>query len=92
MSQAINVNAFKYLKNLRTLNMPKIDRTVMEKLCQKLESLDILHLTAESYDLSCFLLTSGSPFNESTVRVGQTTLSFLDNESDGRWFTSNHSV
>lgn len=77
------MNAFKYLVNLRTLHIPKIDRVVAEKLCTQLESLDIMRLTSETYDLSCFLLTSGSTFDESTVRIGQTTLSILQNETDG---------
>lgn len=72
--------------NLRTLHIPKIDRTVAEKLCQQLESLDMMRLTSETYDLSCFLLTSGSTFDESTVRIGQTTLSLVENESDGGCF------
>lgn len=82
----MNVNAFKYLVNLRTLYIPTIDRTIAEKLCQQLESLDIVRLTLEPHDLSCFLLTSGSTFDESTVRIGQATVSILDNESDGRHF------
>lgn len=82
----MNVNAFKYLVNLRTLYIPKIDPTIAEKICQQVESLDILRLTSEVYDLSCFLLSSGSTFDESTIRIGQTTLSFLENESDGRHF------
>lgn len=69
--------------NLRTLHIAKVDRSVAEKLCLQLESLDIMRLTSETYDLSCFLLTSGSTFDESTVRIGQTTPSLVDNESDG---------
>lgn len=78
--------AFKYLVNLRTLYIPKIDRKVAEKLCQQLESLDIMRITSETYDLSCFLLMSGSSFSESLVQIAQTTLIAMDNESDGRDF------
>lgn len=86
----MNVNAFKYLVNLRTFQLPKIDREIAEKLCQHLESLDIMQLTSEAIDLSCFQLAAGSTFDESAIRIGQTTLSSEDHESDGeqRFFTS----
>lgn len=80
----MNVNAFKYLVNLRTFYVPKIDREIALKLCQNLESLDIMQLTSESINLSCFQLTAGSTFDESSIRRGQTTLSSEDNESDGK--------
>lgn len=82
--QSMNVNALKYLVNLRTFNIPKIDRKIAGKICEQLESLDIMHLTSETFDLSCFELSSGSTFDDSTIRIGQTTLSFLENDSDGK--------
>lgn len=80
----MNLNAFKYLVNLRTFYIPKIDHKIVGKLCQQLESLDIMRLTSEKIDLSCFELASGSTFDDSTIRIGQTTLSPQENDSDGR--------
>lgn len=81
--QAESVKAFKYLVNLRTLNIPRVSRDVVLDLCKSLESIDIVHLTKETFDISCFLLSSGSTYEESTVQVGQTTLSTADIESNG---------
>lgn len=81
--QMLNVKAFKYLVSLVTLNIPTVSRDIITDLCKTLESIDIVHLTNETYDLSCFLLSSGSTFDESTIRTGQTTLSTADNESSG---------
>lgn len=81
----MNVNAFKYLVNLRTLNMPTLSRDIVSKLCGELETIDIIHLTQETYDVSCFLLTSGSTFDESTIIYGQSTLSSADIESNGKY-------
>lgn len=69
--------------NLRTLNIPTVSRDVIIDLCQSLESIDIVHLTQENYDISCFLLTSGSSYDESTIKIGQTTLSTADIENNG---------
>lgn len=79
----LNVKAFKYLVNLGTLNIPTVSRDVVTDLCKTLEIIDIVHLTNETYDLSCFILTSGSSFDESTIRTGQTTLLTTDNEGSG---------
>lgn len=76
----LNFKAFKYLRNLRHLNIPTISRTVVKDLCSLLDTIDILHLTNETYDFSCFLYTSGSEFEDSTIRVGQPTLSNSDDE------------
>lgn len=90
--QTMNVNAFKYLVNLRVFNIPKIDRKIAGKLCEQLQSLDILRLTSETFDVSCFELMSGSTFDESTIRIGQTTLSFQEFDSDGKEKLSQHCI
>lgn len=83
--QALNVKAFKYLENLRTLNMPTVSRDIVSDLCAAIDSIDIIHLTQEKYDISCFILTSGSTFDESTIIYGQSTLSSADIESNGKY-------
>lgn len=62
------MNAFKYLTNLRVLNIPTVEPKFAENLCKSLDVIDIIHLTSENYDLSCFLLTSGTSYDESTIR------------------------
>lgn len=76
------MKAFKYLVNLRKLNIPTVSQDIVKELCKSLESIDILHLTNETYDLSCFLLSSGGKFEDSTIRIGQTTLSTADDGKD----------
>lgn len=83
VKQAQSVKAFKYLENLRTLNIPTVSRDVVFDLCKSLEIIDIIHLTKETFDISCFVLTSGSTYEESTIPIGQTTLSTADIESNG---------
>lgn len=58
-------------------------------LCKSLESIDIVHITSIKYDLSCFILTSGSTYEESIIRIGQTTLSTADVESNGMILNKN---
>lgn len=65
------------------MHIPKVGKETALKLCEKLEILDMIQLTSEAYDLSCFMLSSGSSFEESTVRIGQTTLSTADVDSNG---------
>lgn len=77
------MSAFKYLINLRTLSIPTVAQSVAHNLCKSLEIIDIIHLTLENHDLSCFLLTSGSTYDESTIRndlykVPNDPLSFND--------------
>lgn len=81
-SQELNIKAFKYLGNLRHLNIPTVSRTVLKDLCNIIDSIDILHFTNETYDFSCFLYTSGSEYEESMVRVGQATLSNADDSGN----------
>lgn len=38
-------------------------------LCKSIENIDIIHLTSEKHDISCFLLTSGSTYEESVIRT-----------------------
>ena len=78
----MNNKAFKYLVNLRTLNLPTLSRDIVPNLCKELTSLDIIHLTQETYDISCFILTSGSTFDESIVVYGQPTLSTDDSNGN----------
>lgn len=87
-SQDFNVNAFKNLVNLRTLHIPKVSKETAPKLCESLDIMDMVQLTAETYDLSCFMLSSGSSFDESTVRIGQTTL-LADIDSNGKHIDAN---
>lgn len=77
------MNAFKYFVHLRTLHIPKISKETAPKLCEMLYFMDMIQLTSEKYDLSCFILSSGSSFDESTVRIGQTTL-LADIDSNGK--------
>lgn len=62
------MSAFKYLFNLRILNIPTVAPKFAENLCKSLDIIDIIHLTLENHDLSCFLLTTGSTYDESTIR------------------------
>ncbi|XP_055316958.1 trophoblast glycoprotein [Sitodiplosis mosellana] len=82
LDSALNVKAFKYLVNLRVMNLPTLSRDVVPNLCKELGSIDIIHLTQETYDISCFLLTSGSTFDESIIVYGQPTLSSFDIDSN----------
>lgn len=77
--QNINVNAFKYLINLRTLQLPIVAKENILDLCKALKSTDVINM--EGYDLSCFFLTSGLSFDESTIKIGQSTL--IPADTDG---------
>ncbi|XP_031640036.1 peroxidasin homolog [Contarinia nasturtii] len=76
----LNVKAFKYLVNLRVLNFATLPRDVFPELCKQLDSIDIVHLTSEPYDVSCLLLLTGSEFDESIIKYGQSTLSSTDTD------------
>lgn len=69
--------------------MPTLSRDIVLDLCKELETIDIIHLTNETYDISCFLLTSGSTFDESTMHYGQSTLSSIDIENNGKYIGTN---
>lgn len=70
--QSSNVIAFKSLKHLRTLKMPTLDTSIFKGLCETMDVIDIINM--EKDDLSCYLLTNGLPYDESTFKTGETTI------------------
>lgn len=66
--------------------MPNANAMAVNDLCKTLETIDIINM--ENFDLSCFLLVSGSTFDESTIKIGQTTL-LPDNDNNGKLHFTN---
>lgn len=69
LTQTKCIGAFKYLINLRTLSIPTVARDKALDLCANLEAIDIIHLSLETHEISCFLLTSGSTYEESMIQT-----------------------
>lgn len=74
-------NVFKSLGNLRSLQLPSVDKTQIYDICNALTSIDLISLP--EYDVSCFAIASGSSFDDSTVRLGVNTLPPLYDYNDG---------
>lgn len=64
-----SIDAFKYLINLRTLSIPTVSPDKALDLCRNLDAIDIIHLSSETHEISCFLLISGSTYEESMIRL-----------------------
>lgn len=64
-------------------------------LCKALKSIDLINL--DKYDLSCFELSAGSTFDESTIKSGQNNIIMTDTDSKflsnqfEKFYTKNHS-
>lgn len=71
------------MSKLRTLNIPNLLREVAFDLCHQLGVIDVIHLSSEKYDISCFLLSSGTDFEETKIPYGQSNLAPNDNDGDG---------
>lgn len=65
--QKINVNAFRALKQLKELHIPKIDQAISLDLCHALNSIDGINIG--TFQVSCFELVSGNSFEESTATL-----------------------
>lgn len=76
--QNLNSEAFKYLVKLRTLRISSVAEENVLNLCKSLESIDLINM--DKYDLSCFELSAGSTFDESTIKAGQSTF-IIDTDS-----------
>ncbi|XP_055313690.1 oligodendrocyte-myelin glycoprotein-like [Sitodiplosis mosellana] len=64
---AKSMDAFNALINLRTLSIPTVNRDEALDLCRNLNAIDIIHLSLETHDISCFLFTTGSTYEESLI-------------------------
>lgn len=71
------------MSELRTMNIPTLLREVAIDLCLQLGVIDVIHLSSENYDISCFLLSTGNDFEETKIPYGQSTLAPNDNDGDG---------
>lgn len=81
--QNINVAAFMPLVSLRMMVIPKVNPDLMWGLCEALGNSDTISFTAYAYDFTCFVYTAGGSYEDAIIRRGQTTLSNIDNDSNG---------
>ncbi|XP_031616465.1 leucine-rich repeat and immunoglobulin-like domain-containing nogo receptor-interacting protein 2 [Contarinia nasturtii] len=63
------VSAFKPLTELRRLFIPTVPRHIALNLCKNLQVIDIINLSLENHDISCFLLFNNATYEESTIRT-----------------------
>lgn len=65
-SQHINVRAFQPLNNLRSLHISDVARDDIQYLCDTLAAIDVINM--DKYDVSCYQLSLGSSFEDSTIK------------------------
>uniref|UniRef100_A0A182KBQ4 LRRNT domain-containing protein n=1 Tax=Anopheles christyi TaxID=43041 RepID=A0A182KBQ4_9DIPT len=61
----MSVDMFESLKNLIHLRLPPLSESTVRELCEKVERIDVVDITA--HNISCFYLASESSFEDSII-------------------------
>lgn len=64
--------------------MNDVPRNEIRELCDTLTAIDVINM--EKYDVSCFQITMGMSFENSTVKAGTATESPIEDTFDGLLF------
>lgn len=65
------MKAFRSFSNLRSLQITDVARDEIVYLCDILTAIDVINM--DKYNLSCYQLTLGATFEDSTIKSGMTT-------------------
>ncbi|XP_034482512.1 leucine-rich repeat-containing G-protein coupled receptor 6 isoform X2 [Drosophila innubila] len=68
----INTKALTPLKNIIKLKLPELEQANIEELCKQLKSIDTISF--KNFDVSCFELVLGTPFNESLIQATDSSI------------------